>query len=514
MINTFVAAFVAIFFWGKSTKEVEEKTRRASKLKTFAYFVLSVVVGMFFYKTYQVSTIYNVIQVNAIRASYDSNGNIVDSIPKIEIFNRFSSGGYSNDIYHQSLKELEDYNQFAEVSGIRLTIYGNNKVKYWKRNNPDLPDEALDILGVPIKDPSHVYAVGFLMTSIPQLIPLYPKGEMETGWEKYHDCLFMKMKIENLKDNDNFYWTPDKRKSKWYEDSEDKKNIMVDGFGMEEFFATRDIEGDESYTRIEAASRTNLSNTFNFFTAADISQYSHMISINSDCHIGKLVVDYDVPIETISPDTCLFVGSHGFEVKGEMLEAMKSQSMIYHVKLPTMANLQLIRSLILTTLITALLSLFFRNLYYLMRKWAIKYKKGHTLPYAKAKLISRKRVKWFKRIMYIIIISLLLLILWLSYLMFTNSSIYIPIDSLNIFIAFIIGAPLVLILIIYLLYRYMRKPCVKESDDNNEDFQSIFVHERDEDSEYDQLVEEMYKDNPEEVQIDEGMNDDEENGMT
>ena len=176
MVNTLIAAFVAIFFWGKTSKETEEKTRRASKLRAFVYLVLSLVVGFFFYKTYQVSTIYNSIQVNAFRPSYDSAGNIVDTIHKIEIFNRFTSAnGYKNDIYRYSLRENKKINEFAEVGGIRLSIYGNNKKIYQKKNNPELPADILEYIGVPISDPDHVYGVGFITTSIPRFLPLYPK---------------------------------------------------------------------------------------------------------------------------------------------------------------------------------------------------------------------------------------------------------------------------------------------------------------------------------------------------
>ena len=71
MINTFIAALVAIFFWGKSSNEVEEKTEHASGLRTLVYLVLSIVVGVFFYKTYQVAVVYNIVDVDGIRQGYD-----------------------------------------------------------------------------------------------------------------------------------------------------------------------------------------------------------------------------------------------------------------------------------------------------------------------------------------------------------------------------------------------------------------------------------------------------------
>jgi hypothetical protein len=34
MINTFISAIIALFFWGKASKDVEEKTQLASKTRT------------------------------------------------------------------------------------------------------------------------------------------------------------------------------------------------------------------------------------------------------------------------------------------------------------------------------------------------------------------------------------------------------------------------------------------------------------------------------------------------
>ena len=48
MINTFIAALVALFFWGKSSKDLDEKTQLASWVRTCVYGVLAFLVLVFY----------------------------------------------------------------------------------------------------------------------------------------------------------------------------------------------------------------------------------------------------------------------------------------------------------------------------------------------------------------------------------------------------------------------------------------------------------------------------------
>ena len=89
MINTFIAALVALFFWGKSSKDVEEKTQFASWTRTIVYGVLMCVILVFYIKTYQVATVIHSIEMKGIRSSVDSTGHIVDTIAAINIRNFF-----------------------------------------------------------------------------------------------------------------------------------------------------------------------------------------------------------------------------------------------------------------------------------------------------------------------------------------------------------------------------------------------------------------------------------------
>lgn len=511
MINGFIATIIALFFWKRGTKETEEKTQHASCLRTVTYFVLSVLIGVFFYKTYQVSTIYNAISVYPIRASFNSDGVLTDTISSIEIFNRFTSQKIYNNALYEKGSKIGSRADYVDRGGVKLKLRTHVDSSFIIKDNPTVPAAAvLQDMNVPIEKPNQVYIVGFINTVVPNLIPVFPKFNQSFGWSQVSKDLFAKMQIEDTKSNDDLFFRPSSDKTEWYEDSEKDMDFMMDGIFFKEYFVigeVDDISGD--FYELTASSSSNVSNTLGFFTAADISQYTHMISINGDCHVSTLYMDYDVPIEIQNMDSCMTIGTTGFHIKGDMLEAMKNSALMYHVKLPTMANLQLIRSLILTTLITALISLFFSNLYYLIRKWAKKYKRDHFLPYSKAKLISRKRIKRFKLYIYIIIFALLAFILWISYLICNDILIYFPIEIADNLDYIIYGFVVLISIIILLLYYHATRPIQAEKTSQDEDvIPSIFVHDKDEDEEYDKMVEEMYNNGSDEKLVVSEDNDD------
>lgn len=471
MINGFLAAFVALFFWRKGTKETEEKTRRASKLRTFIYCILTIVVGIFFYKTYQVASIINSITVVPIRASYDSTGVIADTIPKIEILNRFSSSLSYNNIVLDQLKENTQDWTYYKYGGVSLEVNTHNP-PFLIKDNPNIPNNAIEILGSPVKNPDHYYSIIIASTGINSIIPFFPDINYNMDWKQIDFDVFARLRLGNLKDGDLYLFNPTSDNSSSYELSEQDTKINTEGyFFQQDFVSSFTIEPENPYSIIHACAKSSFSNTLGFFTAADISQYTHMISIQTDCYVSSLNMEYDIPIEITAQDSCISVGSHKFVVTAPLLEKMKNHTLVFHVKLPTMANLQLIRSLILTTLITALISLFFTNFYYLIRKGAIGYRKKHTLPYSKAKLISRKKIKWFRFIMYTITVTIFLIMLWMSFLVFTDSPIYIPIQYGGYLIFIFIGLIILLAIIITLLYLYARKPVSNEKNkmDNNND---------------------------------------------
>ena len=513
MGNILIAVFVAMFFWGKANKKTREKTKDASVFRTFVYLVLSIFVGVFFYKTYQVATIYNGIQVSAFKASYDSLGRITDTIPTIEIYNRFSSLSYNN-LFLQTINNREDSktskDYFSEIGGVRFEIISHNDSDYVVKETPIVNNNPLSVLSLPKDNPDQVYAVAVFMTGIPNLIPVYPKVKYNSGWEKSTPKLdseiknssdsvivFTKSIMNEMKDDPNITYVTE---------GGPVSNMPTPiGYVFKQFGVFYDTNKTKApYVSMLMFARNAFSNTLNIFTAADISQYTHMISINSDCHIKEMAIDYDIPIETSQITEDMKVAAKAIVVEEKMLDQfLNGQSFLFHVKLPTMANIQLIRSLVLTALISALLSLLSQNLYYLMRKWACYYRKKYKLPYSKAKLISKKQVRNFRRVIFFFLSILLLILLLVSYLLFNNITLGISKHLYEYGWHYLLGVILLMILVICWRYSKLRNPKLPDlnEDKNPEEPPSIFVHDKNEDEEYDRLVQEMLNESNNDDQI-------------
>lgn len=451
MINTFIAAFVALFFWGKSTQDVEEKTEHASGLRTLVYLVLSVLVGVFFYKTYQVVVVYNIVDVDGVRQSYNQQGNVADTVSVITITNKIKTGGIVNNAA-PSFDPFTEERRYKENGGVYVKIYMPNDSLYTVKTSSNYHNPDFSFLK--FYDVSQVYQISAVCTSIPSLIPLYPswEGTYEESEEDHYAKLVVfdvKKYPERLKGSYSMKSVEGKEKKVDLE-----KNPFENGYYTTGLFAQKG-GSEEPYSFYHMSASGNFLNTMNFFTAADISQYIQSVQVTSSCPVKLVEVVYDTDIEVVQYDSCMKVGPWGFGITGEYLDNFvnnKNGSGIL-VKLPTLANLQLIRSLILTTLITALLSLFFSNFYYLVRRWAVRFREKHI------QAISEVRVKNFKRKMVIILYLILLLILWISWRIYTDSPFHIPIYIDNYMNVIILVIILAFMSLIFFMFRkaYTRK---------------------------------------------------------
>ena len=139
MLNTFISALVAMFFWGKSTKDIEEKTQHASKMRTFVYGVLALFVLVFYIKTYQVATVFNTIQVKGIKESVNANGELADTIATINLVNKFSSNITENFIFNKvDDPDADELKSVSETSGLFMALNLRSGPNYKSRKNPKL----------------------------------------------------------------------------------------------------------------------------------------------------------------------------------------------------------------------------------------------------------------------------------------------------------------------------------------------------------------------------------------
>ncbi len=442
MINALISALIALFFWTKATKDTEEKTEHASWLRTGVFGVLALVVIAFYLKTNQVATVYQSLAIQEIRGvekSFNSY-NDIDTIESVDILNRFS-----DDITENILKSQQDLGQINN-RGYESLKPGGCRISFHLRQSNECKTQNIKSLeksfGVQLADSfNHAFIIGNLTNAIPSLLPLFITNKKHTinidpylyvktldyDLHSYRECYELK-DIINLCEN-----TSD-------------GNLCIN------YIAASTQNGNK---KIDFTLANNYINNLGFLSAADISQYTYCLNIKSSYYIKKINVDYDLPIEITPHDTCMTTQSTSFVIKGKYLNNIINRQdngfYVFHVKLPTLANLQLIRSLILTTLLTALVSLFFISLFYRVRKWAIGFKERHISE------INADKVEKFKKKMGLLLWSFLILLVYVSCRIFINKPYYIGKDIgdflLDYWVFILIGLIVILCAILYLMFR-------------------------------------------------------------
>ena len=445
-IDVLIASLISVFFLGKATKDVEEKTQLASKTRTILYLVLAIVVGIFYYKTQQVATIYHYINIDKQRETLDKSKHCVDTITGIVILNHFSSAGINDNVFADCFQD-----DILNKGGVQVKMGTHIGDEYTYKTRKDLEHtiyykSAYNNLGM-------VYQIKTLSTKVPSLFPFFFTYQDDDI--KKSDCFEVKLEYFDYKKKPDLF--------KFY-----KRNHLLKEDSINEFIqlpfsnayatiATLRVDKDftdkldKNYHTMNAlvTCLSNEQNIFNIFTAADISQYVCYVNVISSVPVRALEVYHDTPIRANSPDSCVHVGTYSVRVEGKTLEDNMG-NMSIHVELPTLANLQLIRSLILTTLITALVSLFFCNAYYLARRKMLKCKEEYI------ESINKDKLKGI--VVFICILAALILVAVYKYIriLIKNEPIDVPSDWFLYYIAFFVT--IVIITIIFILIRI--KKCV------------------------------------------------------
>ena len=478
MINTFIAAIVALFFWGKSTKDIEEKTQLASKMRTCVYGVLTFLVLVFYIKTYQVATVFHTIQTLGVKESVNANGELADSIPSIRLVNKFSSNITENFILNKTDDpDADDLKSISETGGLFMAINLHSGPAYKSRKNPKIEKAENEIRMINGYVPeatfgkytlndyypyNHAYLLCYITSSIPSMIPFFPTYKVEkkkeldnsgmsqeiimSDWDSYGEGLISSTRIKDIDGNTH--------------EVINKDNIHERYVGTTAICDTITNLKDYHY---KFHFERNFLQSMNFFTAADISQYTCDIHLETDCYIEQMKISYDLPIEINPHDSCMKVSSYSFVLNGDFLnkQIANQNSYRFHVKFPTLANLQLIRSLILTTLLTALVSLFFCNLFYLFRKWFISFKEKHISE------ISVEKTKIFRKRIYFLTFVILAFVVYVTWWrIYIEQPFHIGIETYDWLYSYYVWIALaVLVIICLILYIMFRKAyTIKKKD--------------------------------------------------
>lgn len=176
MKNKIISALITIFFLDKSSEERDEKTERSSWFRTLVYLFLTIIFAVFFYRSFQVATIINGVEISSLRGIEDSIHNSVDTIENILIANDFKTlGSYKNQYYDH----LKNEGFFIEGGGVQITFQEPSSavIIQNKDNFTDEKKKEIETLtGMQIKPSTgSIFSVEFFARSNPSLFPIYPK---------------------------------------------------------------------------------------------------------------------------------------------------------------------------------------------------------------------------------------------------------------------------------------------------------------------------------------------------
>lgn len=448
MFQNFIAAILTFGLWNRVTKEQNEKTYKSSWLRVFIYAVLTFATGAFLYQSYQVSHIRNFVFIEGIRGAFSNDSNVVDSV-KMQINNIFRNpaGKEERDSLMKEYIKTFESNKMP-YSGLMLTmIYANDSTKpvkyYPNKKNPDYPKVAKN---------GPLYRIDYYSSSVPSF---FPTVFIDSTKFKFAAEEEIKMPIYTNGKYEHLNYS--------YHDEKIKKSLRekVGRFGSHDirYFGAYNLqechfkEIPNSYAILDEEL-----NTLNFFSAADISRCIYTIYVDSDCPLSYFGVNFDIPVDMktfdFPADSIIYTGFNVTNPK-KLDEIREHSSYTFIMNFPTLENLQLIRSLILTSLVTLFATLFCSNLYFCLRRIYLKYLRAHRLPISKARKYNIKKVKVFKAIVFVIYLFLLCFIAFLVYRILIEDYYIVVYPNRYYYYGGWILAILIICMILYLLRKLL-----------------------------------------------------------
>ena len=453
MINSFFSALIAIFFLGKSTKEVEEKTSNSSWFRTSVYFLLTIIFGIVFYKSYQVRTVVNKIDIKTLCGIEDSLHHSLDTIKNVCIYNNFETLG---SYYNQYFEIAENDTSYNATGGFSIKIAFAENVDGALAERDSLSDALKRDIEIQTgkainTHKGSVYDFEFFSTNIPSLIHFYPAIRCDNPTPQTKSFYSTIEKVGTVSDIN-----PKGRIG--ISKSNPSEGYFVDGFSYQKLL----VFHDDFFRKVLKSFPLGMPNSFvnemTIFTAGDLSQYTYCIELNSDMYVDSLEIVYNVPIEVSNQSEKLITYANGFGISdGEFLnKEVGSKPMMFLVKLPSMANLQQIRSLLLTAIVTALFTLFCTNLFYRIRKHAMEYKSNHALNISKG-------VMSFKKFLIIFVLVLLIVILFFVFMSALGYVFLVENEHFRWIIVRNVGLSIIVLsAIIFYIYKFAKTPPSKK----------------------------------------------------
>ena len=418
MGNYIITILITLFFLKKSSKEVDEKTNNSSWARTFLYLILTVIFGIFYYRTFQVATIVNQVEITSLRSFVDSLNNPADTIEYLRINNNFKALGSYKNLYFDRIKNNKEY---SSDGGVDFTFAAADLSKYMLKDTWIFSDSIKrnieNITGKAIEDTGPIYKMRFFSSSVPNLIPVFPIIRYDKP-----DTLCDENRTFSIINNVGNI-TMSGNGSILISKSDPINGRFIDALLCEQIKIAHFKIAPPAGMSIPHP----LANTINIFTACDLSQYTYCLEYKSDIPTKNLSVIYNVPIEVVNQSEGMISHANAFTLNdSELLDKVNGNTpVMVLIKLPTMANLQQIRSLILTAIITALFSLFCTNLFYRVRKILVDYLKEHSISISEENSLWNKKIEDVKFLLYTIVFTIIVMILIITLLALAGYSLLI-----------------------------------------------------------------------------------------
>ena len=378
----FLPAIFAFLFWGKTTAESEDRTRHSSWMRTLIFLVLTICVGLIYVKTLEILNLSNYIDVRAVQTSSPQDESNQDSI-QILISTRIDNERdeqatqISKNIFNNEDEDAPNWSSphsKYSSSKIFFNLSNDTSVQLYnyivERTTCDTLSDVQwnHVLTYPgSKGFSKIFNIDSLCTLIP-----------EDGDQKYFtviyqrsvpDFLLFQLNIPGRFQNSEYSRGTGSHtwETNWLSVNPD------DFFGGEGVVSFKGISnkrnGSSTYTRGGGNAYYGRFNNLNYFTAGDISQAVYQLQLHSDIKVKEILVRFNTPVELVQlpfkPDE---ISPYGFSVNDTTtIRQLLDKNIRLYMKFPSLANKQLVRSLILTTLLTAVASLFLSNLYFCLR---------------------------------------------------------------------------------------------------------------------------------------------------
>ena len=412
-----------------------------SWIKTLALFLLTIIVGTFYYKTNQVITVPYQFWIDGYNVAF-SKGSVVDSIEVIEIRNNFESS-FFNDAYRKTRNNSVSFNYTInppKSSDWNLFAYkGINQ---------------LDTIGHLFKLEKETMGKSFrfelYLPEKPSFVPIKVYRENIKSPEYHNHYIRIQGFKENLYDSLGLYYPfeaahniiskivsnnvalSNSDRDKIYNDFLKEYKNKYTPNGLQKIYSAYNsyIVTEKNHLNLTVSDSGTIENClFDFFTAADLSQYILNIGFLSDLPISKISFRYDIPIEISSDYEDLVTGTYGFELDDKRIGDIEKNggSHSFYIKLPSMANLQLVRSFILTSILVSLITIFFISLIKLLLAYRLRIIVyiNNKLDNTSAKATTPTVEKVFKYFRLVVLLFISFIICYLCYLIWIDEPIVI-----------------------------------------------------------------------------------------